>query len=228
MMQQTQSPCDACNGEGQIINPDDYCLKCSGDKVIDVDKKLKLFVKKGVKENEKIIFKGEADEYPDVDPGDIIFVISIKKHGIFERSNNDLVINKKITLTEALTGINFIIKHLDNRDILVKSDELIQPNSQKCIANEGMPILNDPFDKGYLIINFDVILPEIEKDKYGQLQSLLNENIKIIDNKNNKYEEVILTSMDNYIQTNNSSNNTHEEDEHQHMQGPDGVQCAQQ
>ena len=26
----------------------------------------------------------------------------------------------------------------------------------------------------------------------------------------------------------NSSNNTHEEDEHPHMQGPDGVQCAQQ
>lgn len=59
------------------------------------------------------IFTGENDEYPGVIPGDVYVRIKIKKHPLFQRRGADLVIIKKISLIEALTGVTMDIKHLD-------------------------------------------------------------------------------------------------------------------
>jgi DnaJ family protein A protein 2 len=39
--------------------------------------------------------------------GDVYVRVSIKKHKLFQRKGADLWIKKKITLLEALTGLNF-------------------------------------------------------------------------------------------------------------------------
>jgi DnaJ homolog subfamily A member 2 len=41
--------------------------------------------------------------------------IKIKRHALFQRRGADLVIVKKITLLEALTGVTMEIKHLDGK-----------------------------------------------------------------------------------------------------------------
>ena len=37
--------------------------------------------------------------------------------------------------------------------------EFIKPNETKCVLNEGMPMYKNPFEKGRLIINFNVKFP---------------------------------------------------------------------
>lgn len=47
----------------------------------------------------------------------------------FKRDGNDLFINHKIGLAEALCGCQFLIKHLDDRQIVVKypAGKVIEP-----------------------------------------------------------------------------------------------------
>ena len=46
---------------------------------------------------------GESDEHPGKLPGDIVFILKEKEHTTFKRRNADLLLQKKITLVEALT-----------------------------------------------------------------------------------------------------------------------------
>jgi len=47
--------------------------------------------------------------------GDIIIKIRIEEHKIYKRAGADLLINKKITLLEALTGFYFELELLDKK-----------------------------------------------------------------------------------------------------------------
>ena len=74
----------------------------------------------------------------------------------------DLVFEKTLTLAEARCGFEFMLTHLDGRELLVTSDEgeIVKPGSFKVIDDEdGMPKLRCA-DKGRLIVHFDVELPE--------------------------------------------------------------------
>ena len=53
----------------------------------------------------------------------MIVVLQQMEHAVFRRSDIDLIIDKKITLREALCGLQFPLEHLDGRKLWVKSDE---------------------------------------------------------------------------------------------------------
>lgn len=56
------------------------------------------------------VYTGESDEAPGIMAGDLHVRINIEKHKVFERKGADLFLAKKITLCEALTGLNFKLK----------------------------------------------------------------------------------------------------------------------
>lgn len=60
-------------------------------------------------------YQGEA--------GDVIVVLQQMDHAVFRRSDLDLIIDKKISLREALCGFQFPLEHLDGRKLWVKSDD---------------------------------------------------------------------------------------------------------
>jgi len=70
MIQQSQSQCDKCGGEGTVIPEKDKCKACKGNKVVKEKKTLEVFVTKGMSHNTKIPFKGEGDEVPNTEPAD--------------------------------------------------------------------------------------------------------------------------------------------------------------
>jgi len=162
MVQQMQSVCPECRGAGQTISERDKCPQCRGNKVVEEKKVLEVHIEKGMTHNQKIVFEGEADEAPDTVPGDIVFVIQQKEHDTFKRKGADLYYEKELTLTEALCGFKFSIKHLDGRELLVQSTEgeIITPGMFKVIYDEGMPQHGRPFDKGRLFVHFSVKFPQ--------------------------------------------------------------------
>ncbi|RWW21434.1 hypothetical protein GW17_00014413 [Ensete ventricosum] len=111
---------------------------------------------------QKIVFAGEADESPDTVTGDIIFVLQHKEHPKFKRKNDDLYVERTLSLTEALCGYQFVLTHLDGRQLLIKSSpsEVVKPGQYKAIDDEGMPHHGRPFMKGRLYIKFNVEFPE--------------------------------------------------------------------
>ncbi|KAL0488809.1 dnaJ subfamily A protein [Acrasis kona] len=168
--------CSSCQGQGKTVDPKFKCKKCNGKRVVTDVTTLEVHIEKGMRDRQNIVFQGEADEKPDVIPGDIVFVLQQKPHDVFERDGTDLYVKKKINLLESLTGVEHKLKHLDGRvlHIKTKSGQIIKPNQVLEVSNEGMPTYRNPFQKGALLIKFDVEFPEsIPANVVGQLQSIL-------------------------------------------------------
>ncbi|KAK8627323.1 hypothetical protein V6N13_134936 [Hibiscus sabdariffa] len=124
-----------------------------------VDEILKIDIKPGWKKGTKITFPEKGNHEPGFTPSDLIFVIDEKPHAVFKRDGNDLIVNQKISLVEALTGSTLSLTTLDGRTLTVPVMEIVKPGHEVVIPNEGMPISKDPSKKGQLKIKFDIIFP---------------------------------------------------------------------
>lgn len=129
MIQRFQTVCPDCNGEGEIIREKDRCKTCMGKKTIVERKVLHVHVDRGVQSGTKIDFRGEGDQIPGVEPGDVQFEIEQKPHQRFIRKGDDLQYEAQIDLLTALAGGVVNIEHLDERWITVDINpgEVIAP-----------------------------------------------------------------------------------------------------
>lgn len=174
MIQQSRAVCPSCRGQGKIINEQDKCSECKGKKVVKERKVQEIHVDKGMKHGEKIVISGEADQAPGTVPGDVVFVIQEKPHDTFKRKGVDLLMEKEITLCEALCGFMFTVTQLDGRVLKVESPPgaVVTPNSVRMIPGEGFPQRNNIFQRGRLFIHFRVVFPEPNSLTDDQLQTL--------------------------------------------------------
>jgi DnaJ family protein A protein 2 len=178
LVQPFQTTCSDCKGTGWVMQEVDQCKLCRGTQVLEEKKILEIFIEKGMRNGHRIVFKEQGDQAPGVIPGDVVIEIQEQPHPIFKREKDDLVLEQQITLLEALTGYQFVIRHLDNRNLLVKSssNEIIRPGEVKVLPDEGMPIYNKPSERGRLIVKFRVKFPEshdITPDIAQKLSALL-------------------------------------------------------
>lgn len=238
MIQQIQSPCSDCRGEGESWSNKDKCKNCVGKKVHKEKEILEVHIDKGMTDGHKIPFRGMADEEPGVEAGDIIMILRTQDHEVFERKGNDLVMKMKITLSEALTGFTRKVKTLDNRDVAITSipGDFVIHEGIKVAQGEGMPIYRNPFEKGNLIIKFSVEYPS--KDWFTDNQCAnVTKLASILPEKQEQaiisddVEECMLQDFDPTIHANRNRNGREayaegSDDEEGH--GGGGVRCQQQ
>ena len=122
----------ACNGEGEQVREKDKCKQCSGKKTVIERKVLHVHVDKGVQSGTKIDFRGEGDQMPGVEPGDVQFEIEQKPHPRFQRKGDDLYFHAEVDLLTALAGGAIYVEHLDERWLTVEilPGEIIAPGKQ--------------------------------------------------------------------------------------------------
>ncbi|KAF7322769.1 hypothetical protein HMN09_00056200 [Mycena chlorophos] len=161
MIQQIQSPCDECSGTGEVINAKDRCTQCKGKKVLPEKKVLEVHIDKGMKGGQTVTFRGESDESPTAEPGDVVIVIEEKPHEQFKRQENDLITDIEVDLLTALAGGSFTIKHLDERALHVKLEpgEVIKQGDIKVIHGQGMPSQRH-HEPGDMYVKLSVKFPE--------------------------------------------------------------------
>ncbi|KAI0075817.1 DnaJ-domain-containing protein [Panus rudis PR-1116 ss-1] len=161
MIQQIQQPCDECSGTGEIINHKDKCKHCNGKKVISEKKMLEVHIDKGMKGGQTINFRGESDQAPGVQPGDVVIVIEEKPHERFRRQDNDLFTEIEVDLLTALGGGQFAIKHLDDRALVVNipPGEVLKHDDLKVIHGQGMPSQRH-HEYGDLFVRISVKFPD--------------------------------------------------------------------
>lgn len=241
MIQQMQSACNECGGEGSIIKPGDRCQECKGKKVKKEAKILEIKVEPGSLHGQKIRFAGESDQAPNTVPGDVIVVLNEKEHSHFKRKGADLYFNAKIDLVTALAGGSFSIKHLDGRNLqcTIQPGEVIKPEEVRVIDGEGMPVKDKIYMKGNLLVQFEVIFPKANwtsPETIKKLRDILPAPTQMqIDQMEGEKEEVVMKKFDatyknrqqQQQQRYQQSGYDDEEDE-DHGHGHPGVQCAQQ
>lgn len=199
MVQQLQQTCSDCNGEGEIINAKDRCKACNGKKVNNERKVLEVNIDKGMKDGQHITFAGEADQAPNVIPGDVVIVVDEKEHPRFRRKGDDLYMDQTVDLLTALAGGKFYVEHLDDRSLLVEihPGEIIKPGAIKVVHDQGMPAYRH-HNHGQLVIKFDVDFPEsMTEDAMGLLEKALNPRPTLPKlPKNHMVDEVVLDNVD--------------------------------
>lgn len=124
---------------------------------------LTIDIQPGWKKGTKITFAEKGNEQPNVIAADIVFIVDEKPHNVFTRDGNDLVVTQKISLTEdeALTGFTFQLTTLDGRCLPIAINNGTDPNYEKVITGEGMPISKDPSKRGNLRIKFNIKFPSM-------------------------------------------------------------------
>jgi len=84
----------------------------------------------------------------------------------FKRLPNgvDLVIDHELTLTEALLGYEIAIRHLDDRIVVIKSQDkhVTSPSDIVFVEGEGMPLPKRSTEKGDLYIKMTLAMPSAE------------------------------------------------------------------
>ena len=235
MYSQSQGPCDDCGGKGEIIDPKHVCSDCKGKKVKKEKKILDAVIDKGSPNNCQYTFHGEADEAPGMEPGDVIIVVQEQPHKRFKRKGADLLIEKKITLQEALCGVNFVLEHLDGTKLKIKNEpgEVIKPDDLKTIPDKGLPFHKQPFKFGNLFIMFKVEFPDsIPVPKVAAIKAALPGPSEQEDTEMVEGEDCMLQAFTESQRNTKAAGGT-QDDSDEEEEGHGGgqgqrVQCAQQ
>jgi len=116
-------------------------------------------VPKGIDEGEIILLKEKGNILNETNKGDIKVFVKIENNTEFKRSGLDLILNKTITVKEALCGFSFELKYVTGKvyTITNNSGNIISHGYQKVIPNMG---LTREDHTGNLLIIFDVKFPE--------------------------------------------------------------------
>ncbi|KAH7308097.1 putative DnaJ domain protein [Stachybotrys elegans] len=179
MMRREHVLCDHCQGAGNVFKEKDRCRKCKGKRTTQEKKVLEIYIPRGSMQGERITLEGEADQFPDQIPGDIVFTLVEEPHDTFARLGNDLSAELEVSLGEALCGFSrVVLKHLDGRGISIDRPrgQILRPGDCLKVPGEGMPMKRGE-SKGDLYLLVKVEFPEdgwLKDDAaYDALQKML-------------------------------------------------------
>lgn len=237
MYTQSQADCKDCKGTGKVIEKKNICKECKGDKLIKKTEKIEVPIAVGVPDEDKIVIKGKGNEHFEYRTGDLVVIVKIKEHAQFRRVKNDLHIDMKISLLEALAGFKFNIQHLDGNKVSIETgkDEITSHKQTKMVQNLGMPHHRSPMTHGELFVHFSVEFPtKVTQEQVEVLRKVLpGPLLPKYDETPRKYILAkALESKSNDKQRNQNFEQEDEEDEDEgHGHGAHGgqrVECNQQ
>lgn len=228
MIQRFQTVCDACHGQGDVCDPKDRCGACKGKKTLQERKILEVHIDPGMKDGQRVVFRGEGDQEPGVTPGDVIFVVDERPHEKFQRKGADLYHECEIDLATAITGGDVAFKHVSGDWIKcsILPGEVIAPGAMRVIEKQGMPVPRLS-DRGNLFLKFSVVFPKAHfalEEKLAQLEALLPKKKLPAIPRGAEVDECDLVAVDPYRHA--KPDRAHDSDEEE--QGGAGVQCASQ
>ena len=136
---------------------------------------LEVEIETGMDDGMESKFVAEGEPHMDGEPGDLILKIRTEPHPKFERRGDDLYTNVSISLTDALTGFELQIEHLDGHTVSVTREKITWPGARIRKKGEGMPNFNNnnfgELEEG---LSYSLIKPE----KYNEQTILASPKFK--------------------------------------------------
>jgi DnaJ-class molecular chaperone len=144
----------------------------NGNKVFERET-IYVSIPKGIDDNEIIMLRDKGNIMSEQNKGDIKLFIKVENMTDFKRNGLDLILEKKVTLKEALCGFAFELKHINGKSYTINNNpgSIVTPSYFKSIPNMG---LTRDGHTGNLVITFDVVFPEtLDLDKISKLKDIL-------------------------------------------------------
>ena len=102
-------------------------------------------------------------------PGDLYLKIQVEPHQFYERSGDDLILNKKITFSEACLGAKVEVETLDGKKFNVTVPSGTNGDARLRIKGQGLP--SGPIgERGDLYVKIGVMVP---KDLTAEQESIV-------------------------------------------------------
>ena len=194
--------CSPCNGVGHvtrtmqmgpmITQTNEVCPKCSGVGMYPdgASKKVEFRIPKGIDDN--CILEKDG----------LHLRVKAKPHAFFRRVGKHLLIEKTISLAEALVGFNLTFEHLDGASTSIHIQDVIQPNDTYSLAGSGMPCASGP--SGDLFVVFNILFPQ-QITNTDKLAELLNFKIPKRPTTSKQLRKAILPKQRNSQKTSASA-----------------------
>ncbi|KAL3474538.1 hypothetical protein BJX99DRAFT_231518 [Aspergillus californicus] len=124
------------------------------------DVTLEANIKPGLRTGSKIKYRGVGDQ-EEGGRQDVHLIVTEKEHPTFKRHGDDLIATVEITLKEALTDWERIVRTIDGRNIRVRGRKAVtQPGYEEKFPNLGMTVSKKPSERGNLVVRVNVKFPE--------------------------------------------------------------------
>jgi molecular chaperone DnaJ len=161
--------CDKCRGRGKIAEK--HCDKCHGKGRVEKNEKIELKIPRGVDNGQYLRIAGKGEPGKNAPDGDLYVVIHITSHPVFQRDEENISMDKNISLLTAISGDKITIKGID-KDIKLKIPTGTQSHTVFRVKGEGMPLL-DSNKRGDLFVKVIVEIPKLDKRKAEAVKSII-------------------------------------------------------
>jgi DnaJ-class molecular chaperone len=122
MMVQTASPCTTCKRTGTIIKPEFKCKLCDGLGNVSKSEIIQIVITPGMKAGEKITIPDSSGNPK------LIVILNLLTHPVYTVSENDIILEKEISLKEALLGYTFDLDYLDGEIYSITNNGIYNTN----------------------------------------------------------------------------------------------------
>ncbi len=160
----TTSVCGTCRGSGEVI--DTPCTNCHGSGMVQRKRKLEVKIPPGVETGSRLRVPGEGEAGKKGGPsGDLYVDIHVRPHNIFNRQENDIVMETTISFTQAALGDEIVVPTLDGK-AKMKIPSGTQNGHVFKLKSKGFPSLHVSGRGDQLVkINVDIPTKLTERQK---------------------------------------------------------------
>ena len=168
--------CGRCNGLGKI--PNKACAKCSGGGRTSAEKQVEIAIAPGIADGQLIKVAGAGEAGPHgAAAGDLYVRVSVKKHPLFARSGDDLILKQQANFADLLISRSVEVPTISGGKIPVHIPPGFRIGDQLAVSGEGMPHLGS-FGRGNLRIDLEVKLPKHISDRAKKLLEELKKELE--------------------------------------------------
>ncbi|NBS67521.1 J domain-containing protein [bacterium] len=146
------SPCPACKGAGRNSSG---CPGCNFTREKKDKHELSIKIEPGTQDGDHVVVPhlGEQARTPDEVSGNLIIQFRVKRHPVFLREGNDLLMIHKMSFTDSVNGTIFTVDHFSGPVRICTQDfGVIDPRQKYKIPGKGMK-------NGDLYVIFDLQYP---------------------------------------------------------------------
>ena len=166
--------CNNCGGKGKLFK--NVCYTCSGNGVLIKTTNIKLNIPKGTTDGSIYTYPGVGDNIKGHQRGDVLFVIKVNKHPLFEVQGLDLKRKLDVPVIDVILGSEQEVETLNGK-LKIKIPKLTELNKTFRIKGKGLTDESMGMS-GSLLITLNPLLPKDlnkeEENKLNELKTLPN------------------------------------------------------
>jgi len=152
-----RTACGRCAGRGEVV--ESPCTTCKGSGRQPKKVKINLKVPAGVHDNMRMTLQGQGEPGPDGGSrGNLIVMVHVKNHEIFDRHENDILMQATIPYTTAVLGGEIEVPTLEGRARL-NIPKGTQSGRMLKMGGLGMPDVHG-YGKGNQLVRVVVDVPK--------------------------------------------------------------------